>query len=162
MSYCTLLELLEAFGADLLAQAATPAPWQVDTRLIEDAIRFGTAGYTAEEQACAAATLSRINSKIEAGKADIDGYVGTRMSLPLADVPLLLKKINEQLAYYYLWRTPAAEIRALYDDAIKKLTDISTGKITLASTPQTTPQSVGVPMFYAGGIFPHGWQNEYR
>lgn len=163
MSYCTALDLLDAYGPDLLSQAATPAPWQADPHLIADAIRVGTSSYSADEQTCAAETLARIATKIEQGKARIDAYIGARVALPINPIPLILKKLNEELAFYYLWLAPGEDVRQLYTDAMKMLKDIAEGLVVLVSSPPTnTPAQSNVPEFFCGGIFPKGALNEYR
>lgn len=62
----------------------------------------------------------------------IDGYVGKRHDLPLAQVPPLLTRLAVDLAYFFLFRTgPTEDARKAYDAAQRFLRDIASGAAVL-------------------------------
>lgn len=64
--------------------------------------------------------------------AQIDGYVGVRYKLPLAEVPPLVADLAQVIAYYKLHvYEPDPKVRADYEDALKLLRDISRGAVRL-------------------------------
>ncbi len=72
--------------------------------------------------------------------AEIDGYCGEKYTLPFSPVPTIIRKISVDIAIYNLYarRQGAPDDRAKrYDNAVKLLKDIQTGKVTLGSTAPT-------------------------
>ncbi|OPL10677.1 MAG: hypothetical protein AVO38_16365 [delta proteobacterium ML8_D] len=68
--------------------------------------------------------------------AEIDGYCGTRYSLPFSPVPGLIRKISVDIAIYNLYarRKGVPEDRQKrYNDAVRFLRDVSKGVATLGS-----------------------------
>lgn len=64
--------------------------------------------------------------------ATIDAYVGARYVLPLSVVPAPLDRHCLDIARYYLDRIRSREdVRARYDDAIKFLTSVAKGTVSL-------------------------------
>lgn len=64
--------------------------------------------------------------------AVIDGYVGKRYALPMAEVPALITDIAAAIAIWKLHvYEPAGKIEADYKEAMRQLADISSGKLTL-------------------------------
>lgn len=66
----------------------------------------------------------------------INGYIGARYSIPLATVPELVKSIALDITVYkiYLRRKkgmPSDAVKTGYDDAMKQLRDIQSGKLNL-------------------------------
>jgi phage gp36-like protein len=64
----------------------------------------------------------------------IDGYLSQRYTLPLPQVPALLKTICIDIALYRLASNPALlsdDARRRYDDALRFLRDIGAGKAAL-------------------------------
>jgi phage gp36-like protein len=64
----------------------------------------------------------------------IDGYLSQRYTLPLPQVPALLKTMCIDIALYRLASNPALlseDARRRYDDALKFLRDIGAGKASL-------------------------------
>lgn len=85
--------------------------------------------------------------------AEIDGYLAGRYRLPLASVPVLLKRIAGNLVRFYLYTTAAPEdVRALYDDAVKSLKAIARGEVALGLDAAGTKQpSLGGVEIQSGG-----------
>lgn len=61
----------------------------------------------------------------------IDGYVRGVYSLPFAAVPPMLNGLAADIAYFRLFQEPTEEARKRYEDALRTLRDISSGKIKL-------------------------------
>lgn len=84
--------------------------------------------------------------------AEIDGYVGTRHTVPLSPVPDLVRKMSVELAIYHLYsRRMGApeEWRKRYEDNVRLLRDVSAGKVSLGEDdPSSTP--VAKPVTYDG------------
>lgn len=63
---------------------------------------------------------------------EIDGYVARQYPLPLAVVSGSLKRAVAVIARYYLWKDKASEqIRQDYEDAIRWLDKVASGKVYL-------------------------------
>ncbi|MGH7027375.1 gp436 family protein [Brevundimonas sp.] len=73
-----------------------------------------------------------LTKALEDGAAEIDGYVGAQYKLPLASAPKILNGLNCDIARYRLYTAQVTDsVRRRYEDAIKTLTNISRGVITL-------------------------------
>ncbi len=109
MAYAVQADLVERFGeAELirLTDRGTPSTGQID-----------------------AAVVSRALSDAE---AEINGYLASRYTLPLATVPEILKRLTCDLARYLLYDDVAPDqIRDRYKDAVALLKGIAEGKVSL-------------------------------
>jgi phage gp36-like protein len=107
MSYATLTELTERYGAPLLvALTAEPPADEIDEAVVARALA-------------------------DAG-ALIDGYLKGRYRLPLPSTPPLLRDLALAIAFYKLHRQSAAEkVRQDYDDALRVLGHIASGAVRL-------------------------------
>lgn len=109
MPYATMADIVDLYGQDELDKVA---PRDEAGDVNEDAV----------EKACERAT------------GEIDGYLGGRYTVPLSQVSQQLVQICVDIAMY---RMPlsldmqTAEHRLRYEDAIKFLTSVATGKISL-------------------------------
>lgn len=78
---------------------------------------------------------------------EIDGYIGTRVALPLATVPGIIRKLSVDIALYNLFsrrHDSIPEIRKeRYDNAVKFLTQVANGKISLGLNDPDPPASGG-------------------
>lgn len=85
---------------------------------------------------------SVLNTAIADASALIDGYIGRRYKLPLADTPPLLTKICCVLTYYALHRGMADE-ETIKDrkDQMDILDRIEIGKLDLFNSVDTDPKS---------------------
>ncbi len=64
--------------------------------------------------------------------AEINGYLATRYTLPLSPVPTIIERLACDMARYYLYEDRVTEqVKARYDTALKFLTNVSKGVITL-------------------------------
>jgi phage gp36-like protein len=64
--------------------------------------------------------------------AEMNGYIGSRYSLPLVTVPTTLKPLSCDIARYKLYDEQASEqVTKRYDAAIKFLFSVSKGEISL-------------------------------
>jgi phage gp36-like protein len=76
----------------------------------------------------------------------INGYLASRYTLPLTELPEVLTRVACDLARYFLARRPTDEMTKRYDQSIAWLRDVSTGKVTLGVTAtQQQPVSTGGP-----------------
>lgn len=73
----------------------------------------------------------------------IDSYIGARYTLPLATVPAVLKRLCVDIALYLMSKPPSIteEKRKRYEDAVKLLTAISDGKVSLGVSESGEPVS---------------------
>lgn len=75
--------------------------------------------------------------------AEINGYLAGRYSLPLAQTSPELVRLACDIARYKLYDARATEqVKARYDDAIKKLRDVSSGKASLGIDQASQPVAV--------------------
>lgn len=64
----------------------------------------------------------------------INGYLAGRYALPLAPVPTIMERVACDIARYFLYEDRVTEqVKARYDAAIKFLTDIAKGVVTLGA-----------------------------
>jgi phage gp36-like protein len=109
VSYTSLIQLTDRFGEQtlvLLTDRAEVATNAIDTDVIDRALADTD--------------------------AQIDGYLGNRYTLPLAETPPLIADLAQAIAYYKLHvYEPNPKIKDDYKDAIATLRDISKGVVTL-------------------------------
>jgi phage gp36-like protein len=89
----------------------------------------------------------KVAQAITDAEAEINGYVATRYSTPIAaPVPDLIKKLAIDISVYNLWRRRQKIpelIRTAYEDAVKKLEAIAKGTITLGVDPAPAESTKG-------------------
>lgn len=119
MAYAVEQDIADRYGADaLLVVADRDGDGFVDSDIVETAL-------------------------VDAG-AEIDAYLTAKYDLPLKDVPPVLTRLSVDIALYRLSGDAGAlteERRQRYEDAIKLLEAISTGKASLGL--ENPPASVG-------------------
>ncbi len=119
-AYCTLQDLIDRYGEPLLREVTDRGDVsadEIDPVAIDRAIA-------------------------DAG-ALIDGYLKPRYALPLNPVPPLVKRLSLTIALYEAHASVANEkVRRDYDDALKLLTQISSGAVKLDAN-GTEPASSG-------------------
>ena len=72
-------------------------------------------------------------SAIEDASAEIDSYVAVRYTLPLSDVPPLLRRLCCDIARFRLYDdSPTEEVRRRYDSALEQLQRVARGELLLA------------------------------
>lgn len=88
----------------------------------------------------------------------INGYIGGRYALPLATLPELLKAIALDITVYRVYlrrkkKTPPEAVKTAYEDAMKQLKDIQSGKLSLGVDQAGTEvkPSAGLATFTSAG-----------
>jgi len=91
-----------------------------------------------------------INAAITDAQAIVNGYCMKNYEVPFATCPELIKKLTLNIAVYYVYENRGAgasdAVRQRYDDSVKILENISSGKIQLGVNnslimPRTRPSS---------------------
>lgn len=88
-----------------------------------------------------------VERALEDAGAEIDGYLAGRYKLPLATVPRVLVNVGCDIARYRLYDDRVTEqIQKRYDDAVKFLGNVASGKIGLGlDVAQAPVQASGGP-----------------
>lgn len=75
----------------------------------------------------------KVNKALDDATDEINLYIGKRESLPLTQVPSVLKRLAVEIAFYFLSAEDGytEEKRKRYEDAKKTLADIASGKVSL-------------------------------
>lgn len=82
----------------------------------------------------AQAAEAHIEAAVESANAIVDGYLGGRYTLPLAEVPGVLQLHASRIARYELHDQHAPdEVRRRYDDAIRYLEKVARGTVTITT-----------------------------
>lgn len=111
MSYSTTQTLIDRFGEQELIQ-------------LSDRDHSGQLDHSVLERANDDAT------------GEIDGFLGDRYTLPLSPPPRVIVVYAADIARYRLYDEGAPEqVQTRYDHAIKMLTLIAEGKVSLGATP---------------------------
>lgn len=94
---------------------------------------------------------SKIDAAINVAQGEVDGYLQERYSIPLVPVPALVKGACRDITVYHLYSRKTEEVpdtrQKRYDNAIKLLTKIAAGQISLGITSppaETTTDSMKV------------------
>lgn len=129
--YCTLQDLVDAFGRDTIQQLtdrADPPVGAIDETVAERAIRDAS--------------------------ETIDAYLSGQYSLPFAVVPGPLRRVACDLAHYYLFAGTEVPdgVRQRYEDAERFLAAVSQGKVKLGATVDgPAPQTNDTATMESGG-----------
>jgi len=113
MAYCEQADILEQVDEDVLIQ------------LTDDA----DAGEVDND---------KVTRAIADADAEIDGYCGSRYSVPFSTVPDMIRKLSVDISVFNLYarRMGAPEDRKLrYDNAVRYLKDVSKGYASLGVQP---------------------------
>jgi phage gp36-like protein len=90
---------------------------------------------TNEDPAASAVNATVLQQALDDASAEIDGYLGARFVLPLADPPSVLARLACDIAMYRVQSLrpihDLADARKRYDDAIAMLTRVAAGELTL-------------------------------
>lgn len=98
----------------------------------------------------------KIDRAIAQADAEINAYCGRRYVIPFTTVPEIVRKMSIDIAIYHLYarRDVMPEIRGdRYKDAVKQLTDISRGFITLGVDPVPEPSGIRIHIKSSDKIF---------
>jgi len=122
MAYCTLDDIVK-----LIPEAA----------LIELTDDEGTGEVSAE----------RVSESIAQADSEIDGYCGTKYSVPFTTAPAVIKKCSVDIAIYNLYSRQMEEIPETradrYKNAIRFLGLVAKGEISLGLDPSPAAKSEG-------------------
>lgn len=109
MPYCTRDDMISRYGQEELVQ-------------LTDRSRIGAVDDT------------ELSAKIADAGAEIDGYVGTRYTLPLSPVPLALVRVACSIAWFHLHRFERPDyVKDEYKNAVRFLEAVSAGKVSLGA-----------------------------
>ncbi|WP_282265935.1 phage protein Gp36 family protein [Stenotrophomonas sp. PS02298] len=88
-----------------------------------------------------------VAAKLADADAEIDAYLATRYSLPLATVPTVLKRVACDVARYHLFDDRATDdVRRRYEDALKFLQAVAKGLVSIGVDPVgQAPASTDLP-----------------
>lgn len=93
-----------------------------------------------------------LDSALSDAANTIDGYLAAKYPLPLVNVPDVLIRLCGDIARYYLYDENASDqVTKRYDDAIKDLTKISNGTITLGVPEAELPESSNTAEMQSAG-----------
>ncbi|MFA7465577.1 MAG: DUF1320 domain-containing protein [Syntrophales bacterium] len=92
-----------------------------------------------------AAIIGRVNEAITAADAEIDGYCGTKYSVPFTTIPRLVVGLSVEIAIYYLYarRAIPEDVQKRYERAVSRLKDIARGLVSLGVEPPPAATSTG-------------------
>jgi len=95
--------------------------------------------------------------------ARIDAYLASSYSVPLADVPIILRDACCDIARYDLDPRPPEDVRRRYEATISFLKDLQSGRATLAlpSGEQVKPKA-GIQYTSGGRTFSSDTLNDYN
>ncbi len=111
MSYCTIAQLTERYGATMLEALSDRGEIAADPAAIDAGL---------------------FNRAIADADALIDGYLFGRYQLPIDPAPTLLTDLGQRVAIYFAHGQVASDkIRKDYDDALKTLAQIAKNEIRL-------------------------------
>lgn len=90
-------------------------------------------------------SAENVTAVIVQADAEIDGYCGSRYTVPFATVPALIKALSIEIAVYYLYkrRTVPEKIEKAYDKALARLKDIARGILSLGVDPPPAASTSG-------------------
>ena len=97
-----------------------------------------------------------LNGAITDAEAEINGFLAARYALPLAAIPVVLKRWTCDIAYYFLLRDNAGEnVTKRYESIVKSLRLVNAGELTLGSdaTSAEVPAEGGVQIKGSDRVF---------
>ena len=87
----------------------------------------------------------RVSRAIASADAEINGFVATKYTVPIAaPIPALIKGWAVGITVYSLWRRRQRvpeDVRKAYEDVIARLRDVASGKLTLGIDPPPAESS---------------------
>lgn len=90
-----------------------------------------------------------LDRAMQTAESEVNSYVGASYTLPLSEIPEVLKNMTGDIARYRLYdNSPSDEVTKRYDRAVSWLKDVSKGVVSLgipdtasAQTPSTVVSS---------------------
>lgn len=147
MSYITLVALLNALGAEWLAQRAAPNAPAVNGMLLKLTVEGGDrSAYSAEDQAAADEAAGLIQNKWDEANREIDSYLRSRHTLPLdqtvIDSSPLARIAADIVRYQISGDLVSDDASGRYSKALAWLRDVAAGRATLGGA-DATPTTSG-------------------
>lgn len=126
--YATQADMTTRFGVDELVQATDLA-----------------------DPSTGAINVATLEAALADAQSEIDSYLATRYTLPLASPPAVLTRLACDMARYYLWReNPSEAVAQRYQDAVAFLKNVAKGLAALdVVVPTDAPATTGGPAFTA-------------
>lgn len=94
---------------------------------------------TNEDPTVTTVNTAALQQALDDASAEIDGYLGSRFTLPLTDPPEVLSRVVTDIAMYRLQALrplhDISDARQRYEDAIAMLTRVAAGELTLGIAP---------------------------
>ncbi|MCM0081780.1 DUF1320 domain-containing protein [Geomonas sp. Red32] len=147
--YNALNDILTKVPWDVLLQLVIDDPVDVTPDMVTAAWNGASLSALTPEEAAAATTgAAAITEALEGASSLVDGYCGRRCEVPFTTVPPFVKSLDLGIAVYHLFsrRENVPENRQkVYDNAVKTLSAISRGEITLGVQPVPAAVATGSP-----------------
>lgn len=123
---------------------------------IEAQLSLGELIQLTDDEGLGAVNADRVARAIADADEEIDGYLQSRMAVPIAPVPGIIRKVSVDLAVYNLYSRRGDAMpdtrRDRYENALKLLVKVAEGKIGLgASDPDGNPPTSGAVGVTIGG-----------
>jgi phage gp36-like protein len=141
-SYASVLDMVNRFGADHMAELGDPnLPRVVTGEMLSTAVSGGDMTiYSEQEQAATENAVNAILIALQDATTLIEGHLRGRYLLPLESAPATVVRWACDLARYTLHRTGAPDYaKEQADQALKQLERVSMGKLDLGLTPAQEP-----------------------
>jgi phage gp36-like protein len=146
MSYASATELIDRFDAEEIAQRVDRSIPRLLTAELLRAVAAGAdlSDYTVAEQSAAAAALASILRALTDADSTVDGYISSRVAVPLSSPPIVVSRLACDLARYFLYDDQVTEtIQKRYDTAIAFFRDVASGRVSLGIDPGASAQPTG-------------------
>ena len=157
MAYLQASDLLTRFRVEELLQVCDRAMPRLVTAELLAAAAAGAdlSSWPADEVAAVGTVMGSLTTAIEDAQSEIDSYLASRYSVPLATPPSVIKRLAGDIARYCLHGDNATEtVQKRYDAAIAFLKNVAAGKATLGLEAQTPAPAGGiVEIVTAGRVF---------
>lgn len=86
---------------------------------------------------------AQLTEYLTAAQAEVESYVANRYALPLEPVPAILLELVGQIARYRAYtEQPPEHIRQVYEDAVRRLREISAGTAALPQGETSSPEDL--------------------
>jgi phage gp36-like protein len=112
MAYCTLADIKKAITEAVVQQLT-------------------------DDDNVGAIITENVTKAIARADAEIDGYCAVKYAVPFTTVPPVVAGLSLDMSIYYLYkrRTVSDDVQKSYDNAVARLKDISSGRLSLGVDP---------------------------
>lgn len=127
MAYCTIDDLKAAMPESVLIQLT-------------------------DDEKTGSVNTARVSAAITAAESEINGYCEARYTVPFTTVPTIIKKMTVDITLYNLFARKGASmegtrgesVQKRYDNAIRFLTSVSKGTVTVGTPEAPSAQTMDV------------------